>query len=63
MRMYMKSGITSGLKTQINLSLTKKMDILAFQIKKNCNPHYQQNYPNAVSQLCFLVNISALNLK
>jgi hypothetical protein len=42
----MKSGITSGLKREINSSLIQKMDILALQIK-NFHPHYQQNYPNA----------------
>jgi len=36
--MYRKSGITSGLKTQINLSVTKKMDILAFQKKEEFQP-------------------------
>jgi len=38
MHMYRKSGITSGLKTQINLSVTKKMDILAFQKKEEFQP-------------------------
>jgi len=28
------------------------MDILAFQIKKNINVYYQQNYPNAKSHNC-----------
>jgi hypothetical protein len=57
MHIHKKSVITSGLKTQINFSLTKKKDILAFQIKKNFNPHYQENYSNAKSHNCVFHSI------
>jgi len=57
MHIYKKSIITSGLKTQINFSLTKKMDILAFQIKKNFNPHYQENSSNAKSHSCVFQSV------
>jgi hypothetical protein len=55
MEMNMKSDITNGLRTPINLSLTNKINISAFPEPTNegsFHPLYQQDYPNSKGHSC-----------
>jgi hypothetical protein len=49
MEMNMKSDITSGLRTPMNLSFTKKINISAFTVltyEGSFHPLYQQDHPH-----------------
>jgi hypothetical protein len=55
MEMNMKSDITSGLRTPINLSLTNKMNISAFPVliyEGSFHPLNQQDHPNGKGHSC-----------
>jgi hypothetical protein len=62
--MYKKSIITSGLKTTNKFFYDKENEHFSFSNKEEFQPSLPgELFKYKVSQLCFLVNFSTLNLK